>query len=120
LRDAQGVTWALTDSVDLETNPIIQRYPAGGSRSSRGDTTTANMATLAESVAAATLLVLSPCARALLAERRRSARPMRGNQLHAPSRWSRYAVHPSDIAPALLALDAAVLLRGEMGSTRCR
>jgi xanthine dehydrogenase YagS FAD-binding subunit len=117
----QGVTLgALTPLVDLETNPMIQqRYPVLAEAAAVAATPQLrNMATLGGN-----LLQRPRCWYFRNAHwhcwlKGGEACPAYEgeNQLHALFGGGPcYAVHPSDIAPALLALDAAVLLRGRHG-----
>ena len=118
---AQGVTLgALTRLVDLETNPMIQqRYPVLAEAAAVAATPQLrNMATLGGN------LLQRP--RCWYFRHPHFPCWLKGgqvcpayegeNQLHALFGGGPcYAVHPSDIAPALLALEAAVLLRGRDG-----
>jgi xanthine dehydrogenase YagS FAD-binding subunit len=118
---ARGVTLgALTPLVDLETNPMIQqRYPVLAEAAAVAATPQLrNMATLGGN------LLQRP--RCWYFRHPHFPCWLKGgdacpayageNQLHALFGGGPcYAVHPSDIAPALLALDAVVLLRGRHG-----
>jgi xanthine dehydrogenase YagS FAD-binding subunit len=118
---AQGVTLgALTRLVDLETNPMIQqRYPLLAEAAAVAATPQLrNMATLGGNLLQRPRCwyFRHPHLHCWLKGGEACPAYEGENQLHALFGGGPcYAVHPSDIAPALLALDAVVLLRGRGG-----
>jgi xanthine dehydrogenase YagS FAD-binding subunit len=117
----QGVTLgALTRLVDLETNPIIQqRYAVLAEAAAVAATPQLrNMATLGGNLLQRPRCwyFRHPHVHCWLKGGATCPAYEGENQLHALFGGGPcYAVHPSDLAPALLALDAAVLLRGRDG-----
>jgi xanthine dehydrogenase YagS FAD-binding subunit len=118
---AQGVTLgALTRLVDLETNPLIQqRYPLLAEAAAVAATPQLrNMATLGGNLLQRPRCwyFRHPHLHCWLKGGEACPAYEGENQLHALFGGGPcYAVHPSDIAPVLLALDATVLLRGRDG-----
>jgi xanthine dehydrogenase YagS FAD-binding subunit len=118
---AQGVTLgALTPLVDLETNPLIQqRYSVLAAAAAVAATPQLrNMATLGGNLLQRPRCwyYRNPHLHCWLKGDATCPAYEGENQLHALFGGGPcYAVHPSDIAPALLALDAVVLLRGRHG-----